>query len=381
MLSRLPSLLRDVVGNRSGARLLPRFLTYTVTYTCNARCIMCDSWKIPSPNDLTLAELEGVFRQLPRMDAVRLTGGEPFVRKDLLDIAHLVQDVLKPAFLHITTNGFLTDRILKFVEERRRDVPLAVLVSIDGLKEKHNHVRGRDTAWDSAIKTVRELAARRRSHRLTVAVNQTIVDAEGADHFKLLREELRPLGVHNQMVMAYDVSATYSTERDIDVAPTQMGSFSTFGDFSEERLRALFAAVEESLEDLPAAERLAKRYYLRGIASRLLRGEGSPNPGCVALNSHMRLFPNGDIPTCQFNSKVVGNLRKNTFREVWFGERAGEQRDWVKKCPGCWAECEVLPSAIYSGDLLREAARFGSVVPKDAVATAPQPATEPAAER
>ena len=79
---RLLSFLRDAWRNRRGTRTLPRFLTYTVTFGCNARCIMCDSWKMPSPDDLSFAEIERIFQQLPRMDAVRLTGGEPFVRRD-----------------------------------------------------------------------------------------------------------------------------------------------------------------------------------------------------------------------------------------------------------------------------------------------------------
>lgn len=69
----------------------------------------------------------------------------------------------------------------------------------------------------------------------------------------------------------------------------------------------------------------------------------------------MRLFPNGDVPTCQFNSRIVGNLRAASFAEVWGSAQATEQRDWVRRCPGCWAECEVLPSAVYTGALARHA--------------------------
>jgi MoaA/NifB/PqqE/SkfB family radical SAM enzyme len=112
----------------------------------------------------------------------------------------------------------------------------------------------------------------------------------------------------------------------------------------------------------PFLERIAKRYYLRGLAHRLLKHEGKPNPPCVALNSHLRLFPNGDVPTCQFNSKVVGNLRRQTFAEVWRGLKAREMREWVRRCPGCWAECEVLPSALYTGSLFGELFA-GSVLP------------------
>ena len=343
---------RDVIRNRRRLVNLPRFLTYTVTFGCNAKCIMCDSWKMPSPDDLRLEEIENIFRQLPHMDAVRLTGGEPFVRRDLMEIATATQRHLRPLLLHVTTNGFLTDRIVEFCEKRERRVPLQLLVSIDGEGEKHNQVRGHSRAWDMVLATIQAVAPLQRRLSLRLMVNQTIVDAEGVEHYRRLREVLRPFGVHNNVVMAYDTSATYNLDKDVNVAPTEAGRFTTFGEFTQDDIRRLVSDVEADLPQLPYWERRAKRYYLRGITSRLLNGRGSPNPSCVALNSHLRIFPNGDVPTCQFNSRVVGNLRRQTFAEIWRSPEIQEQRDWVRKCAGCWAECEVLPSAIYTGDLL-----------------------------
>lgn len=384
--------LRTVWRNRRQQTDLPRFLTYIVTFTCNARCIMCDSWRKPSPNDLTLDEIEGIFDQLPELDGVRLSGGEPFVRRDLLEIAHLAQEKLNPLFLHVTTNGFLTDRIVRFCEQRRKDVPLQLLISVDGLAEKHNRVRGHDKAWDYVTRTLEALAPRRRELRLQLAVNQTIVDAEGAEHYRKLRDHLRPLGVHNNFVMAYDASATYHLDDEVEVAPDEIGQFATFGEFSHQQLADLFDWVEHDLADYPLLERIAKRYYLRGIRSRLLEGRpkspaagrafsgrpsstdglghevgpkarvhgalGSdgapPSPPCVALNSHLRLLPDGRVPTCQFNTRVAGDLRQQSFEQLWHSEQVEKQRSWVRACPGCWAECEVLPNAVYTGDLVRD---------------------------
>lgn len=356
-LARVPSYLRALKCTNRREYMLPRMLTYIVTFTCNARCIMCDSWKMESPNDLSIEEIERIFGEMPRMDVVRLSGGEPFVRKDLLEIAHLAQRKLKPAILHITTNGFLTNRIIEFCEKRDKSVPLSILISLDGVREKHNYVRGRETAWDSAIKTLRELAPRREELGLSLLVNQTIVDAEGAEHYKLLREELRPLGVYHKFVMAYDASATYNLDRDKGAVSGQIGEFTTFGNFSEAHLRELLNEVEKDLKERPLGDRLAMGYYLRGIRNRLLHETNTPNPKCIALTGHMRLYPNGDVPTCQFSSRVVGNLRKQSFMDVWSeaNPRIEKQRDWVRNCPGCWAECEVLPSAVYTGDLLRQA--------------------------
>ena len=67
----------------------PRLLTHTVTFRCNARCEMCDSWKLPDQHELTLEEIERIYSELPPLDVVRLTGGEPFLRSDLGDIERI----------------------------------------------------------------------------------------------------------------------------------------------------------------------------------------------------------------------------------------------------------------------------------------------------
>jgi len=348
------SLPYTIIRNRWRRPVLPRFLTYLVTYKCNARCIMCDSWKKPSRYDLTLPEIARIFNQLPRMDVVRLSGGEPFVRHDLIDIAHMAQTKLLPLVLHITTNGFLTEEIVAFCEKRRKDVPLQLLVSLDGMEKTHNRIRGVETAWKRATRTLESLAPRQKELRLTLSVNQVVVDAKGLDEYRNLHEYLRPLGIRHNFVMAYDASSTYSEEYESRVVKDQIGGFTTLNNFSRERLEEFFEEVERDLEERSLFERMAKRYYLKGIRSRLLEQRSFPNPRCVALNSHLRLLPNGLVPTCQFNGVTVGNLRHQSFEEIWAGAAIARQRKWVFHCAGCWAECEILPNALYTGDLFRE---------------------------
>jgi len=346
------SWLGTVRRNRRAGDRRPRLLTHTVTFRCDARCEMCDSWRIRSADDLELHESERIYRELPRLDAVRLTGGEPFVRKDFPEIARLAQALLQPFGLHITTNGFQTDRIVRYCEERERDRPLHLLVSLDGVGEVHDRIRGRERAWERAFGTVAALAPRQKELRLRIGVNQTLLDGEGVENYRELREALRPLGIVPQVVVAYESSATYSLQRDLDLASAAQGEYSTHGRFERRDLEALFALLEEDLARLGFAERFAKRYYLEGLRARLL-GEGDRlNPPCVALHNHLRIFPNGDVPTCQFNSRTVGNLREQSFAELWTSGETEARRRWVRACKGCWAECEILPSAIYSGDLL-----------------------------
>jgi MoaA/NifB/PqqE/SkfB family radical SAM enzyme len=305
--------------------------------------------------DLSLAEIESIYKQLPRLDAVRLTGGEPFVRKDLPQILELAQQHLKPLGVHITTNGFLTDRIVELCENRSKKNILQLMVSLDGVEDKHNFIRGNTNAFRCAWDTLSALAPARKRLKLDLVVNQTIVDHHGVEQYRLLRERLKTLGIRHQAVVAYSSSATYNLERDKNLAPEQTERYTTFGEFSQRDFRDLFSEMQSDLAKLPWWSRFAKEYYLDGIRQRLERDGGSiqrTNPKCVALTAHLRIFPNGDIPTCQFNSRVIGNLRQSSFADVWNRECSKEQRDWVNACQGCWAECEVIPSAIYTLDIV-----------------------------
>ena len=121
----------------------------------------------------------------------------------------------------------------------------------------------------------------------------------------------------------------------MDAAPRQVGQFTTFGEFTEAHLQSLFGEIEKDFANYPLLDGLAKRYYLLGIRNRLLHGEGAPNPKCAALNSHIRLLPDGRAPTCQFNTISVGNLREDDFADLRSSGRTQKQRDWVGKCLGC----------------------------------------------
>ncbi len=94
---------------------------------------------------------------------------------------------------------------------------------------------------------------------MSLSVNQTIVNAEGVEHYKRLRDFLKPLGIRNNVAMAYDLSATYNLKDEMEVAPSQIGQFTTFGEFTEVHLQTLFDEIEKDLANYPLVDRLAKR--------------------------------------------------------------------------------------------------------------------------
>lgn len=357
-----------IVKNRLGRVPYPAYVTYIVTWTCNARCIMCDSWKKPSPEDLTVEEADRIFAQLKPVDAIRFSGGEPWVRRDLADLVNAADRRLRPKIIHITTNGYLTERILEGVRRIASPRKVHIKVSIDGLEETHDRVRAVPGGWRKAMATVEALARLREDLGIYVGVNQTIVDRGSAHDYEAMKARCAAWGVSVHPVVAYEDSAIYHVEPNLIVAPKSAGDFETFGDFTREEMAEILARMKEDVESMSDyLEKVVKRYYLAGIENRLLHKKGDPNPRCVALRSHMRLFPNGDVAVCINNSHTAGNLRVSSFEEVWFGKAARKWRKWVDACPGCWAGCEVIPSAVYTGDIVKALRRLpkGREAPSD----------------
>jgi MoaA/NifB/PqqE/SkfB family radical SAM enzyme len=318
-----------------------------VTFGCNAKCVMCDSWQLSTTDDLSLAEIDRIYRQLPPLDAIRLTGGEPFVRPDMSAIYHSAIEHLRPLFVHISSNGFLTNRIVDFCRERDQTVPLELAISIDGVDDYHNEIRGTRSAFRSAWKTLTELAAQRSAWNLHLTVNQTVVNDEGLEQYEALSERLRPWGIEHHLIVAYAESATYSLDRERKI---EQSGFSTFSELTPAKVEQVLQRARQEAAKLSWFRRKLRLNYLNGVADRILRGRATPPRACQALHAHMRLFPNGDVPVCQFNSQIIGNLRTQPFAEVWQSAQAAEQRSWVRGCSGCWAECEVAPNTIYTLD-------------------------------
>ncbi len=350
----------------------PRLLTHIVTFRCNARCQMCDSWKRDGRSDLDASAIEAVYHKLPKLDAVRLTGGEPFVRSDFARIATSAQRILRPLALHITTNGFLTGPIVEYCRKRDPAVPLHLLVSLDGCEENHDRIRGHKGAYRNVLDTLGAVSALRKSGNIRLSVNQTIVEESGIADILPLSLLLEDMGVEHQVVLAYEASGTYSEDWTEESSRGQIGNFTPLaklGPAAEERL----LSAMERLESRASPEvRLAKAYYRKGLAQRLGKVAATAPP-CAALGRHLRLLPDGSVPVCQFNPARVGNLSRQDLSGMSSSPGFREAREWVEKCPGCWAECEVLPSAIYSGDLLR----FGLGLPPRRKVPAQQSASQP----
>lgn len=356
---RLLKLLTSIVRNRRGLVPRPSWCTWLVLYRCNARCPMCDSWRLKPGSELSPDDADRVFRKIGPLQVVRLTGGEPFLREDLPELADIVMRRSNPVVLHITTNGSFPERIEQFAQNFSAPRRLQILLSVDGLEHEHNRSRGRDVLFSSVEECVRRLQPLRR-RGLTVSINHTITTMQSLEDHSTLQQHMQKLGAEVHAVIAYSESAMYSLKR-VGTKATDLISPDGYPLHPGLTPGPVLEFVEEQIRNTLHSgswAAFAKRYYWLGLHSRLQGTRGTiRQPRCVALRSHLRLLPDGSVPVCQFNTEKVGNLREQSFAEVWHSRTTAEARQWVDRCRGCWAECEVLPSAIFTGSLLTHALR------------------------
>jgi len=126
-----------------------------VTYKCNSRCGFCNIWQ--KKEDFSCQPSD--YKKLPdNLENVNISGGEPFLRNDLLEIIKVISRQSPKAKITISTNGFLPSKIketMQRVVRFKKDIGLAV--SLDGFGKVHEELRGFRGGFCLALETIRLL--------------------------------------------------------------------------------------------------------------------------------------------------------------------------------------------------------------------------------
>ena len=145
--------------------------TVIVTYRCNARCNMCNRYKKPSLPEEEISL--DVIKKLPPMYFTNITGREPFIRTDLKYIVRELSQ--KSDRIVISTNGFFTDRIVDLCREFPN---VGMRISIEGLEETNNKIRGLEDGFNRGYSTLKKLVE---MGMKDVGFGMTVQDANAKD--------------------------------------------------------------------------------------------------------------------------------------------------------------------------------------------------------
>ena len=293
--------------------------TVIVTYRCNARCTMCGRYREPSrPEEEITPE---TIRKLPRMYFTNITGGEPFLRHDLKEIVRELRK--KSDRIVISTNGFFTDRILDLC----REFPdVGIRVSIEGMEETNNAIRGLEDGYHrgcDTLKKLREMGVR------DVGFGMTVQDRNARDLLPLYRlseqwdMEFATAAVHNSFYFVTD----HNRIRDPLAAARQ------------------FEALINALLKTSSPKKWFRAYFNHGLI-HYLYGRKRLLPCDMSFDTFF-LDPYGDVMPCNGTGekKIMGNLNLQTWEALWNSPQAEAVRTEVRCCERqCWMIGSASPA-------------------------------------
>lgn len=290
-----------------------------VTNACNFRCAHCYHNDYLSPNDLTLEEIDDLFQQFAEngVGHILLSGGEPFLRKDIMDIVHLAEKYYFT--IAINTNGFfVTDEHLDYFAERSRVGPFSI--SIDGPTEAiHTHIRKNLQSWHKLLDLFQRMTDKGVPIRISSSISrQWMTDLSLIDDFIDLMDKYNVFfWVINFTSLTGEALREEYRENDQMTYPEAMR-------ISRYILKALQEKQPQNIRNVNINEIFQWR---RGQTDTVLppgRKYATYSDQEVLCDMHKNLLmiePDGTVPFCSlYKSRFpmeIGNLRTESVAEVW----------------------------------------------------------------
>jgi len=294
--------------------------TISVTSKCNLKCKTCNIWKNQPLNELNLKEWEKIFSSLGKSPLwITISGGEPFLRKDLVSIVKLISKYNKPQILNIATNGILTEKIVSDVNKiiTFYKGKLIINISIDGLKEKHNFIRG-NKCFDKVIETYNRL---KKIKKITVGIH-TVISKYNVKDIPKIYDYINKLNPDSHIFEIAEKRKELQN-LDLDFIPLSKDYFKTIDFLMKNKKK--FKGISK------LTYILRKKYYLLSKKALLTKKEIVP---CYAGVASAHINHNGDLWACCIKCDVLGNLRENNFKDIWKSSKARKVREKIKneKC-------------------------------------------------
>ena len=354
--AKLPkSLKRGIISPINKARLskimkleTPTVLVLYTNDACNLKCNHCFYWKevdSPAPHH-SIEELTKLAKSLKHpLDLLILTGGEPFVRRDIHGIVGTFVKHNKTKRIHIATNGFMPKQAYTKVKEMLSvagDCRITLQFSIDGFEELHDRLRGRKNSFKNVCESVR-LVNSIADERLAVSV-ATVVFQQNYSMIKDLKKF-----VNEELGVPFKINVLRRTDSVKGVPKSHIADM----DIRDADYEVPTQEMLESLPDLIDDGTISSRIERSKIehSKRILKGEKTLN--CLGGIRDAVVFTNGEVGLCEPTTSFA-TLKDYDydFHKLWHSEAAKEKKKaFLGKCY-CLQSCNLLNAMKFDTETL-----------------------------
>ena len=317
----------------------PLTLTYSVTAACRSLCKTCNIGKVYLANpaiakkDLSLDEIEKVFKSLGDIYFFNVSGGEPFMRLDLAELIRLAAVHLRPSLIHIPTNALVpraiekvTRKILGYMEELLPpSVPISVKPSIDGVGPMHDYIRGVKGNFAKLEETIdRLLALRAENPRLHVDLG-TVISNLNIHHLDEIEDWVHGRGIESYRHEIAEQRAEFHNLGDPITPPPEV---------YEKLTRGFIDKIIGNIKDKAFLTRTteAVRVVYYEVAVEILKQKRQVTP-CYGGLSNIHMNYDGEIwPCCVLGGEqTMGNVRDWNYdvQALLGSEQAEKSRRYI----------------------------------------------------
>ena len=329
---------------------LPSYFIFYPTSRCNLMCSHCfyhDSLN-KRMNELSLEEIDAFTKTMDPLLSLILTGGEPYLRHDLDQIARIFYENTRTPIITIPSNGWYLDKMSEQIRNMMKWCPeliLNQLISIDGLKEDHDAIRmkglnkGRgakgsfDKALD-AIKLIKELQKEFGRINLGIATTFTSENQHKMkDIVKGIYELAKPDNITIALVRG---DPKEKVNQNLDIK--------------------LYQEAVEFRNNLFYSKKMSGHAKFKGnklaTAGRIILNEkiqqifetGEYQMPCYSANLSGVMYPEGQVHPCEIldKSHKIGNIRDFNldFKKLWLSQKAKKEVNFIRKTKCvCTHEC------------------------------------------
>lgn len=319
------ALLRKRPFLYSAFEIKPSSCTIILTDRCNLKCIMCRQWRNPASEELNTENWKKIISDL-RKNGIRnihLTGGEPFLCGDLIDLVHYSNK--RGLTVGLTTNGTLMKKsdLNSLINAGLR----SIAVSLDALNEAHDIIRGKQGSYTNVSKALIFIAEAKRDKKIHAYINFTLMK-DTIKHLKDVKELGDRLGMPLAVCLLDKNSFLFRTEENRNefwVCDEE--------DFSSLRDVLIFLNKEK----LKNPSSLILNFSSLGFIEKYFNDPIQKDIPCASSQDRIIVDARGNLLGGCMSMGSFGNLNEKTFKELRQERRykTAKKNMFYKACPGC----------------------------------------------
>lgn len=292
--------LKDSVITKSfGSK--PKIVNFPITDNCDSKCVMCNVWEDRVEGELTPSEIKRIlgFEYFQNVKHLGISGGEPTLRKDIVNCVEAILVSLKLESLSITSHGYhykIWERIAPKIKRlaEKHNTQLSINISIDGIEKEHDFIRGTKDAYHKAIKTVEVLT----SQGIPVQLQCTVSKSNLFSTSEVL-SKAQELGVDCIFRVATTIERLYNkgVVQRVELSADEKSFLADFflSDFLHDNTKSVSRGI-----------------YYEEMAKNLTGRKGRNMP-CYFQKEGVLLSSKGEIAPCSVTGKVIADLTEISF--------------------------------------------------------------------